>query len=723
MIHFFIYLSLAIVILSPNSFAGYEKEIKAVASSSQTVEEKVGQILEIIKQPDCDDPCIGFQEIVNLVPPYSPLLSKAFTDQGIKYETRAQSLIQIFSSSLDYSRNFHLFQSVIKENPQAFYSIERLQKTPQAFFEFLIRTPLFMNVSLYDLLPDDDRFDVYSKLLKSDLDVEKRLSILTYLIEQGGPYERYTPSQIKVAVFNEFFPLWEQYGDSKAPTSHPVLTEQDHIQRFWVEYIIPRIPEVIREELLKCKLKGRIFLAKKWHDSQEDSSVCPAELIQFHREVATSQDDQVTDTDRFNACRYLSMYSENDAVPLILNILGTDESSYSSLKEPYVQLARLSSDEGLKKKGEEFVKTYQSEIKKAAQEKYNRLPLHSRMSIPDLHDKNSTGDKVTIAVLDVGFFKILPPDFWPSGQDELRTFKKYSDEKTLQWLSLHEEKILPPKVFNKEGLLRENRFGPCHGSKMVDLIATIAQEAYILPVLADQSSWVAAFNDLAEDPDVNIISISQGLPKGFSDISVSSDLKESIMRCLKNNKIIVLSAGNSGMTIPVIPAWPECPAGRSRKCITEYDSYLWSRGDEYCPSRISSLFEGESETSLLFSQFIIGGSSKAGSFEVHEKSDKSGEGPAQKCYVYVDADELMGFFDDQPRWGGTSSATAMISGFAGKLWGHTKKDDLTAARVGRAIFEGTDVDEALPSNVRGRGKVNPSKSFKKMGELSEDISL
>ncbi|MBS0271895.1 MAG: hypothetical protein JSR85_04530 [Proteobacteria bacterium] len=111
---------------------------------------------------------------------------------------------------------------------------------------------------------------------------------------------------------------------------------------------------------------------------------------------------------------------------------------------------------------------------------------------------------------------------------------------------------------------------------------------------------------------------------------------------------------------------------------------------------VSDLFKGEEETSALFSNFILVGSSKVGSLELHEKSVKPGKGPAQKRFVYADADELKTFFDDEPCWGGTSAAAAMVSGILADLWSKIQKpDENTAARVSRALMGMLRTEESL----------------------------
>jgi len=94
---------------------------------------------------------------------------------------------------------------------------------------------------------------------------------------------------------------------------------------------------------------------------------------------------------------------------------------------------------------------------------------------------------------------------------------------------------------------------------------------------------------------------------------------------------------------------------------------------------------------------------------------KPGNGPAQKRFVYADAEEMKTFFDDTPCWGGTSAATAMTAGIAASLWSKVQNpDENTAARVARALLENTDVDESIPVKIRGCGKVNAAKALENL---------
>ena len=96
---------------------------------------------------------------------------------------------------------------------------------------------------------------------------------------------------------------------------------------------------------------------------------------------------------------------------------------------------------------------------------------------------------------------------------------------------------------------------------------------------------------------------------------------------------------------------------------------------------------------------------------------KPGNGPAQKRFVYADSDEIKTFFDDKPCWGGTSAATAMVSGLLADLWSQIKNpDENTAARVSRAFVENTDIDLNISPRNRGRGKANGAKALEKLDQ-------
>jgi hypothetical protein len=76
---------------------------------------------------------------------------------------------------------------------------------------------------------------------------------------------------------------------------------------------------------------------------------------------------------------------------------------------------------------------------------------------------------------------------------------------------------------------------------------------------------------------------------------------------------------------------------------------------------------------------------------------------------------MKSFFDEVPSWGGTSTATAMVSGILAGLWSQVKNpDEKTAAYVSRVLLENTDIDENISSDVGGLGKVNAKKALENM---------
>lgn len=676
---------------SPSSYASsstpneptFNEKLGTLLYSSANTEEKISRILELVKE---EDPTVPFKEKVEA------LASYFFTDSLFPDPRK-------------------LFQEIIKLNPKALVLHLSNPSSPS---------------NIKSINPDIQAV-IYEELLNHELTLEERLTVLRQLIFSSSP--EYSLS-ISVQAFNEYLNLKRHYQAPFLPQSfYAVESPQDSIAELYALYLAKSVPYILNEETLNLNLKERLEFANRYKDdvlsgNRYASFEIPESLITFYKGAASCKDDQLTDGEKFSAMEGLLKLSKSEAKPFLIASLHAPEVPFE-LRHKLAHLAKHTSDPELQGEGHLFIDENIEAIRTAARTHYDGLSVHSKIDIPPHLKEAKLGQNIGVAVCDGGFFKVLPTSLWSSfPPHQLHLLEQYGgDEKSFAWNLLHGSRISPPYVHDNEWLLKvKNHSLPYHGSEMTDLVATASPGAHIQPVIVDTNSFEslkAAFDRLAEDPAIHIISCSFGLPKDPSDFHlVSPDVKGSMLKCLRSNKIIVLSAANNGAIIPDLPGQPDFSSASS----SGYNGggladIFFEHEVAYLPSRINSLFFEEDETSPLFSNLILVGSSKADSLDLHERSVKPGNGPAQKQFVYVDADNLKNFFDEVPAWGGTSAATAMVSGILADLWSQVKSPDgNTAARVSRCLLENTDISPDIPPSLRGRGKVSLTKALEKLDE-------
>ncbi len=676
---------------SPGSYASssipseqpFNEKLWTLLYSSADTEEKISRIIELVKE-----------------------------DQTIPYEEKFEALASCFFSNSTFPDPRRLFQEITRLNPKT----------------LLLHLCNPSSSSNVGMIGPDLQATIYEELLNQELNLEEHLSVLRKLIFSSSPGDSLSTS---VRAFNEYLNLKKHYQAPFLPQSfYSVESPQDLIAELYALYLAKSVPYILNEETLNLNLKERLEYANRYKNdvlsgNQYASFEIPDSLITFYKRAASCKDDQLTNGEKFNAMKRLLELSGSEAKPLLIGSLRDSEIPFE-LRHKLAHLAKHASDPELQGEGHSFIDGNMDAIKTAAQTHYDGLSVHSKIDIPPHLRGVKLGQNIGVAVCDGGFFKVLPTSLWSSfPPHQLHLLEQYGgDDKSFSWNLLHGDRISPPYVHDSEWLLKvKNHSLPYHGSEMTDLVATASPGAHIQPLIVDTNSSESlkvAFDRLAEDPAIHIISCSFGLPKDPSAFHhVSPDVKGSMLNCLRNNKIIVLGATNNGATIPDMPGQPDHSSGLSS---TIYNG--GSLADDffeyevaYLPSRISSLFLGEDETSPLLSNLILVGSSKADSLDLHEKSVKPGNGPAQRQFIYADADNLQNFFDEVPAWGGTSAATAMVSGILADLWSQVKSPDgNTAARVSRCLLENTDIASEIPPASRGRGKVNLTKAFEKLDE-------
>lgn len=674
---------------SPGSYASsstpseptFNERLETLVYSSADAEEKISRIIELVRE-----------------------------DQTLPYEDKFEALTSYFFSGSTFPDPRKLFQEITRLNPKALLSHLSSPSSPS-------------NTGMLDA---DIQAAIYEELLNHELTLEEHLTIIKKLIFSSNPQHSLSTS---VRAFNEYLNLKRRYQAPFLPQSFYVVeSPQDLIAELYALYLAKNVPYILNEETLNLNLKERLEYANRYKydvssGNRYASFEIPESLITFYKRVASYKDDQLTNGEKFSAMERLLELSGSEAKSLLIGSLHDPEIPFD-LRHKLAHLAKHASDPELQGEGHSFIDGSIEAIRTAAQTHYDGLSVHPKIDIPPHLKEAKLGQNIGVAVCDGGFFKVLPTSLWPSfSPHQLHLLKQYGgDDKSFAWNLLHGDRVSPPHVYDSEWLTEvKNHSLPYHGSEMTDLVATASPGAHIQPVIVDTNSsksLKAAFDGLAEDPTIHIISCSFGLPNDPSAFHlVSPDVKDSMLKCLRNNKIIVLGATNNGATIPEMPGQPDHSSGLSSAI---YGSSLVNDFFEYevayLPSRISSLFLGEDETSPLLNLILVG-SSKADSFDLHENSGKPGNGPAQKQFVYADADNLKNFFDVAPVWGGTSAATAMVSGILADLWSQVKNpDDNTAARVSRCLLESTDIAPEIPLSARGRGKVNLTKALEKLDE-------
>jgi hypothetical protein len=660
----------------------FNEKLGTLLYSSADTEEKISRIIHLVKEED----------------------------PAITYEEKVETLASYFFGDLSFPDPRKLFQEIIKLNPKG----------------LLLHLSNPSSPSIIENVNPDIKAAIYEEFLNHELTLEERLAVLRKLIFSSRPEYSLSTS---VRAFNEYLNLKRHYQAPFLPQSFYVVeSPQDSIAELYALYLAKNVPYILNEDTLNLNFKERLEFANRYKDdvlsgNPHASFEIPNSLIAFYKHAVTCKDDQLTNGEKFSAMEHLLKLSGGEAKPLLIASLHDTEIPFE-LRHKLAHLAKHASNPELQAEGHAFIDGNIEAIRTAARTHYDGLSVHSKIDIPPHLREAKLGQDIGVAVCDGGFFKVLPTSLW-SSFDQLHLFEQYAgDEKSFSWNLLHGDRISPPYVYDSDWLLKvKNHSLPYHGSEMTDLVATTSPGARIQPVIVETSSTdslKAAFDRLAEDPTIHIISCSFGLPKDPSCFHlVSSDVKDSMLKCLRSNKIIVLSAGNDGATIPDLPGQPGYSSSSSSSGYSGggLADIFFEHEVAYLPSRISSLFSGEDETSSFFSNLILVGSSKANSLDLHEKSVKPGNGPAQRQFVYADADNLKNFFDEVPTWGGTSAATAMVSGILADLWSQIKSPDAnTAARVSRCLLENTDIAPDIPPSLRGRGKVNLTKALEKLDE-------
>lgn len=665
----------------------FEKEVSKIVDSTKASEEKKADIISLIGRKDLE----------------------------ASYEEKVNSVLKFFPSSIFPNNLFSEKQCIdisnvlAHQNPIGFFNMCNpcaSSASPSAtMLDPGVKRAILASVS-------DDYFEI---LFNSQIDMEKRLIILHDILQSGN-------DKTLIHVFNKYLDLKKEFNAPYLPASFLFIeTDQDFIAEFYALYLASRVPDILMDQALNLDLKERLTFANRYkddffagqqsHRKDVTNYTTPQSLLDFYKFATTCKDTPLTINERFKALEQLLVLSEGKEKQIILDILQNPEEPFI-LRHKLSHLGKHATDGELQEKGNAFIISHQEEIQTDAKDRYNQLSVHVRMGIPALRQAGASGKGVTVAVCDGGFFKILPQDIYASN-----LMKRFAnDEKSYQWKMLHGGKILSPQIFDEEWLTEVKNFSfPYHGSEMIDSVVTIADEVNVVPVAVhtnSSKSLIDSFNYLAGNKDVNIISCSFMLPAESADLE--SELKKGILNCLGNNKLFFLSVGNHGAYIPDDLSTPEPSAmnmAAGSGLVDLMDPHRMQEGLRV----VNDLFKGEAEDSPIFSNLILVGSSKANSLEPHKDCVKPGNGLAQKQFVYLDADEMKNFFDDKPCWGGTSAATAMAAGIAATLWSEIPNPDAnTATRVARALLENTNVDESIPVEIRGRGKVNAEKALENL---------
>lgn len=331
-------------------------------------------------------------------------------------------------------------------------------------------------------------------------------------------------------------------------------------------------------------------------------------------------------------------------------------------------------------------------------------------SLPRFNERLGKGIK--IAVFDNGFYKIIPKDLWPHTKPD-RLLLEHHGSGVFEgvWRCIHQRKLLFPddklttyhNQWTTDYIFKNDQSEqPTHGSLMTYAIMDTAPRAIVWPVngnFPDTKTTIQAFYDFAMIPDLHIINCSFELPcSSTNPYVIDPDLKEAMLYCLSQNKIIVLAASNTGKTIRHYGNKKNNEALASLML----EKYTGQSDDMLYEIMLANLFEGEPDDSLFFTNLIIAGLSRQNLLEPAITSVKPGHGPANRVFVYMD---LYGYSGDS---GGTSTAAAMISGVLANLWStiDSPKAPHAAANVVKVLLDNAVFPEGGKKDVHGRGYVN-----------------
>jgi hypothetical protein len=300
---------------------------------------------------------------------------------------------------------------------------------------------------------------------------------------------------------------------------------------------------------------------------------------------------------------------------------------------------------------------------------YNINPALRMTGYAVAHDAGFVGSGVTVAVIDSGF-------------DRAAYGAEFGDRLLAGW----------DLIENKSGVDVDRRG---HGTKMSRIIAAsgvwpgepnkvtmvgVAPGANIYPVRAGGgviTKDLEAYDHIRQVSDVKIVNMSYGAD--FVAEAEIAQQKSALLGLKQAGKLMVAAAGNSGGSFP------------------DYPARLAADGD-------------------LASHMIV-----AGAVNDDKTIASYSNRPGETANRYLVAPALFNFGEVQGyfiiREGGTSNATAVISGAAAVVWGRWQY--LSADQVANILLEtAEDLGDPGVDPVYGRGLLRLDRAMQPIGELN-----
>src|SRR6185437_4944326 len=153
------------------------------------------------------------------------------------------------------------------------------------------------------------------------------------------------------------------------------------------------------------------------------------------------------------------------------------------------------------------VSSFAMEPERTGELRFAEMILRKKVDFDFLKESTPAGDKITVAVLDFGFFQILPgiKDFFDGNDLSL----SYSNEFTPLWRKLQAElEMVKPYLSFPSYLARmETEPFPLHGSEMVSHILSLAPQAKIVPVALDDNcrNWHDCLDKIKNNAEIKIL--------------------------------------------------------------------------------------------------------------------------------------------------------------------------------------------------------------------------
>jgi len=363
----------------------------------------------------------------------------------------------------------------------------------------------------------------------------------------------------------------------------------------------------------------------------------------------------------------------------------------------------------------------------------NALPIYSTSGIQELHTQGHRGQGVTIAVCDSGLENIhVSTAGWGTfkARHTLWNIFNQLNPRLGKSLPLQKHAPLENKQRTNEVVPHQaNMYLEHHARTTLNHLRAIAPGASILPVELgkDVENWKKALTNLAQNPDIHLISIGLPIPGGEN---IDPQLKEAFLACAKNGKAVVLEREMAvdnetcwNKTLPYLntnlshylhnfdgtqSGSNSSPSISKLKATLTEDPFWASHSTN--DIRAHQLFADQAQDSPLSSHTLVVGTSL--------KSPNLVKKSVQNNYVYINGDHKTFFHINDWYYGKDlafepQGSSAVASGIMACLWSAAGLQT-PGSQILSAVRETGEKDETVTSDQQGRGKMNPLEALKKL---------